>query len=223
MHEYKLSRVGLIIAVFVVAVALSSCLSRTGSSVDELSYSLPTTLQVEKGRALLNTNIVYDSYTEEGVWLLIDGQAALKRKGDSVSWDGSFRPETDTKLDLRVIWTAEDKVDLAGTAKVTVHGVAPQKGPIVTTSAVTFSGPVAYGVAKGSYIPGTTLTYVGDTEQGAELGGLVNEYAYRQIGDSIIWEGTLRDGVYLRAELRTVQFDASGLRLAGIATLWLGQ
>jgi hypothetical protein len=223
MHDHRLKGFRLTIGLLIAALALAGCLSRTGSTLDEISFGLPTTLPIEKGRALLSTNIVYDSYTKEGVWLLIDGQRALKRKGDSVSWSGSFAPETETKLDLRVIWTAEEKVDLAGTAKVVVHGVNPQKSPIVTTSAITFSGPVAYGVARDSYIPGTTLTYVGETEQGAELGGLVNEYAYRQIGDSIIWEGTLRDGVYLRAELRTVQFDANGLRLAGIATLWLGQ
>jgi len=38
-----------------------------------------------------------------------------------------------------------------------------------------------------------------------------------------VWEGSLRDGVYLRTELRTVQYDRNGLRLAGVATLWLGQ
>ncbi|MHB1317221.1 MAG: hypothetical protein ACYCYF_01240 [Anaerolineae bacterium] len=211
------------ICLLVAALALGACLSRTGQTAASLTYSLPTTLAINRGEALLTTNIVYDSSTEEGINLLIGGQPAHKRRGDSVNWEGSFMPETQTELDLRIVWNTEEKVDLAGTAKVVVSQVAPQQGPIITTSPITFSGPVAYGVAKGSYIPGTTLTYVGKTEQGAELGGLFNEYPYREIGDSIVWEGTLRAGVYLRVELRTVQFDDNGLRLAGIATLWLGQ
>lgn len=223
MLDYRPKRAALTIGVLLIAVALSGCLSHSGPNADKLSYNLPTTLSIERGAALYGTNIVYESFSEDGVWLVIDGQRALKRKGDSVSWAGSFRPETETELDLRVIWTTEEKVDLAGTAKVTVNNVVPQKRGIATTSPITFSGPVAYGVAKDSFIPGTTLSYVGATEQGAQLAGLDADYPYRQIGDSILWEGTLRDGVYLRAELRTVQFDNNGLRLAGISTLWLGE
>lgn len=223
MLQYRPKRAALTIGALLIAMALSGCLSYSGPNAEKLTYNLPTTLSIERGAALFSTNIVYESFSEDGVWLIIDGQRALKRKGDSVRWTGSFRPDTETELDLRVIWTTEEKVDLAGTAKVTVNKVAPQKRGIVTTSPITFSGPVAYGVARDSYIPGTTLSYVGATEQGAQLAGMDNEYPYRQIGDSIIWEGTLREGVYLRAELRTVQFDDNGLRLAGIATVWLGE
>ncbi|MFO7696406.1 MAG: hypothetical protein R6X16_04525 [Anaerolineae bacterium] len=223
MSEYRPKITGVAIALLFVALMLGGCLSRSGQTADSITYSLPTTLAINRGAALLSTNIVYDSSTEEGIYILIDGQRALKRKGDSVNWKGSFVPETETELDLRIVWNTEEKLDLAGTAKVVVKGVAPQQGAAVTTSPITFSGPVAYGVAKDSYIPGTTLTYVGHTGKGAELGGLFNEYPYRQIGDSIVWEGTLREGVYVRVELRTVQFDDNGLRLAGIATLWLGQ
>lgn len=223
MSNDRRSRVGLPIALVVAVLVMGACLSQTGPTMDRLTYSLPTTLSIQQGGALFSTGIVYDGHTEEGAWLVIDGQRALKRQGDSVKWGGSLVPGTETELDLRIVWITEDKVDLAGTAKITIQDVAPQKGPIATSSPVTFTGPVAYGVATSSYIPGTTLTYLGQTEQGAELGGLVNEFPYRQIGDSIIWEGTLREHVYLRAELRTVQFSTDGLRVAGVVTLWLGE
>lgn len=223
MSEYRPHRAGVAICLLVAALTLGACLSRTGQTAASLTYSLPTTLAINRGETLLTTNIVYHSYTDDGITLLIDGQQAQKRRGDSVNWKGSFMPETETELDLRIVWNTEQELNLAGTAKVLVHQVAPQQGPIITTSPITFSGPVAYGVAKDSYIPGTTLTYVGKTVQGAELGGLFNEYPYRQIGDSIVWEGTLRTDVFVRVELRTVQFDDNGLRLAGIATLWLGK
>jgi len=53
------------------------------------------------------------------------------------------------------------------------------------------------------------------------MGG-VEGYAYRKVGDSIFWEGSLRDGVYLRLDVRVVQFDDSGLRVTGLATIWIG-
>ena len=220
MLQYRPKRAALTIGALLIAMALSGCLSHSGPNAEKLTYNLPTTLSIERGAALFSTNIVYESFSEDGVWLIIDGQRALKRKGDSVRWTGSFRPDTETELDLRVIWTTEEKVDLAGTAKVTVNKVAPQKRGIVTTSPITFSGPVAYGVARDSYIPGTTYPRRCHGA-GCATGRHDNEYPYRQIGIPLSGKG--RCARSMRAELRTVQFDDNGLRLAGIATVWLGE
>ncbi|NLX43074.1 MAG: hypothetical protein GXY79_06300 [Chloroflexi bacterium] len=206
-----------------MTVLLSGCLGRSGLDNTELTFSLPTTLSITRGASLLNTGISYESASDDAVWLNIGGRRALKRMGDSVSWKGSLFAGTNAELALRLVHIGEDKVDLAGTARITVHDVSPEAGGLVTTAPVTFSGPVAYGVAVDSYIPGTTLAYLGPAEEGAELSGLGNEYPYRRMGDSVIWEGRLRPGVYLRTELRTVQYDSKGLRLAGIATLWFGE
>lgn len=210
-------------AVTILAPLLGGCLRSVGPAPARLTFNLPTALTIERGATLLNTNILYESSTQDGIYLLIDGQRALRRRGDSVRWRGSPVPGADVELDLRVAWHTEDQVHLAGTAVVTVRDLMPQSGLVDTSSPMTFSGPVAYGIAVATHIPGTTLTYVGETEQGAELGGLYGEYPYRRIGDSIVWEGRLRDGIYLRQELRTVHFDDRGLRVAGIGTLWLGR
>lgn len=218
------ARARLLLAITLLALlsSVGGCLKRVGSNPKELSFSLPTTLTIERGATLVGTDIRYDSTAEDGIYLLIGGQRALKRTGDSVKWSGSPVAGADVELDLRVVWHTEEQVNLAGKASVVVRDVAPEPGIADTSSQMSFSGPVAYGIPVGGYIPGTTLTYVGETEQGAELGGLYNEYPYRQVGDSIVWEGRLRDGVHLRMELRTVQFDGNGLRVAGLATLWLG-
>ncbi len=215
-------RLLLVLTLLALALAQSGCLTRIGATPERLCFNLPTALTLERGATLSGTDIQYESSSEDGVYLIIGGQRALKRTGDSVEWSGAPIAGTEVELDLRVIRHTEEQVNLAGKAGVVIRDVAPQPGLMDTSSQMSFSGPVAYGIAAGSYIPGTTLTYVGETEQGAELGGLFNEYPYRQVGDSIVWEGRLRDGVYLRMELRTVQFDDDGLRVAGLATLWLG-
>ena len=53
------------------------------------------------------------------------------------------------------------------------------------------------------------------------MGGM-EEYPYRKTGDSILWEGALRDGVCARLDLRVLQFDDKGLRVGGLVTLWIG-
>jgi hypothetical protein len=223
MHDYRPGRLWVAIGLLAAALLLGGCLSHVDAGPNRLTFSLPTTLSIDRGSTLMGTGILYDSPGNGGVYMIVDGQRALKRKGDSLSWSGSFIPETFTELDLRLVWNTEEKVDVVGTAQVVINSASPQVSNIVTSSPISFSGPVAYGIAKDSYIPGTTLTYLGEGESGAELGGLYNEYPYRQIGDSILWEGQLRAGVFLRMELRTVQFDRRGLRVAGVATLWLGE
>ncbi len=220
MVEYARKWLWLMGALLVLSPVLGGCLTRVGATPDRLSYNLPAAFTIERGSALLDTGIVYEASGEDGVYLLIDGQRALKRRGDSIQWQGSPVSGTEMDLDLRILWYTDEQMHLVGRASIIVLDVNPQTGVMDTTSELSFTGPVAYGIPHGGYLPGTTLTYEGETEQGAELGGLYNEYPYRQIGDSIIWEGRLRDGVYMRVELRTVQFGDNALRVAGIATLW---
>lgn len=209
---------GLLFAV----VLLAGCLATAGPRPEILTYSLPTTLTVDRGQALSCSDILYESAGDEGVYLVIDGQRALKRRGDSVKWSGSPELGADVSMDMRIVWYTEEQIHLVGMAHITVHNAAPRAGVAESVSGVSFSGPVAYGVTVDSYVPGTPLAYVGPSENGAELGGLYNEYPYRQIGDSILWEGRLRSQVYIRLELRTVHFDERGLRVAGFATIWFG-
>ncbi len=125
------------------------------------------------------------------------------------------------ELKLRVVWYTEQELYLVGTAKVVVDEIHPQAAKIDTSSPIKYGGPVVYSVNRGTTIPGTTWTYEGRTEEGAKLGG-IEGYPYRAVGDSIFWEGKLRERVYLRLDLRALQFDDKGLRAGGLVTLWLG-
>ena len=203
-----------------ILIGLAGCLARPGRS-SRLTYQLATALSVPVGQELPPTGIRYDRMGDRGAYVIINGQQALKKKGDSLSWSGTPREGVSLTLKQRVLWYTEDELHLVGTAKVVIDDTLPSAGPIATTSPVKYSGPVAYGVKKGSTIPGSSLTYLGQTDDGAELGGL-SEYPYRMVGDSIVWEGMLRPGVYSRLDLRVVQFDDRALRVGGIVTLWIG-
>ncbi|MHB0857482.1 MAG: hypothetical protein ACYC5M_07915 [Anaerolineae bacterium] len=208
---------------YIVALlfTLVGCIGKPVQPGGALTYTLPTAMTIQVGQELLRTGIRYERMSEEGAYLRIGGQDALKRKGDSVDWKGSPMAGVGVDLGMRVLWYTEEAVHLAGTATLDVEGANPRPGGATTTSAMSFTGPVAYAVGTGANIPGSTLRYEGVAEEGARLSG-VDGYPYRKVGDSILWEGVLRDQVSLRLELRVVQFDAQGLRVAGVATVWIG-
>ena len=211
-----------LIGVLLTSLLLAGCLPGAGSSASRLTYTLPTTLTVKAGQELPGTEIVYERMSGDSAQLRIKGQTALKRRGDSVSWKGLWRDGVTGDLALRVVHYSEEELRLAGTVKVVVEGVDPQRGVPRTSSPLHFAGPVAYSVSKGKGLPGTTFAYLGHAEDGAELGGL-NEYPFRKAGDSIVWEGRLRPGVYLKLDVRAVQYDDRALRVAGLASLWIGE
>ena len=61
---------------------------------------------------------------------------------------------------------------------------------------------------------------MGETEKGAHLGN-VEGYPYREVGDSIVWRGQLRDRLWLELNLRTALISEKSLNVAGIAELWI--
>ncbi len=215
-----LRRVGLIAVCCLLAFLPASCLLRTGTNPATLTYKLPTTITVPVGTLLPGTDIRYIGMTDEDANVLIGDQVAHKRKGDSLNWTGKPLDGVTVELKLRVVWYTETELRLLGTAKIVLNNVAPHATTALAQSEVKYSGAVAYALAKGAIIPGTTITYEGQFDEGAKLGGTA-DYPYREEGDSIQWEGTLRPGVYARFSLRVAQFDARALRVIGTISLWL--
>lgn len=212
----------IIVAVLSTLLLLTTgCLRRSKENPSELAYSLPTTITIPKDGQLPGTDIRYQGMDDDGAHVLINGQQALKRRGDSLDWKGQFQEGVDADLNLRVLWYTEDSLHLVGTAKIAIQDINPRPVSIVTTSPIKYSGPVAYSLAKGAVIPGSTLTYEGTSDDGAKLGG-ISGYPYRKEGDSIVWEGELRPGVYSELSLRVVQYDDRSMRVVGIVTLWIG-
>jgi len=204
-----------------VLLITAGCLRKPGKQPSTLTYRLPTTLTVAAGASLPGTDIKYDHMDDEGAHLLIGGQQALKRKGDSLDWAGEPVSGVSVDLKLRIVWYTETELRLAGTVKIKVEDAKPEMKAVTTSSPIKYGGAVVYGLAKDAAIPGTTVTFKGAADEGAELGG-ISGYPYRKVGDSILWEGKLRDNVYIRLAVRVLQFDEKGLRVGGLVTLWLG-
>jgi hypothetical protein len=211
------------IGTLLFSLVMASCLLPQGRLSSALVYTfVPSRITVQVGETIPGTDIRYSHMDENGAHVTIDGQPALKRQGDSLNWSGEPRPGVKVDLRLRVVWISDAQIELLGTTKVTVQDAQPRRAAIVTSSPMEYGGAVAYNVRKGNTIPGTLLTYEGETEEGARLGN-VDGYPFRRAGDSIFWEGMLVDDVYVRLDLRAVQYGERSLSVGGWATLWIGQ
>ena len=121
---------------------------------------------------------------------------------------------------LRVAIVGEQTLHVAGTITIDIATPKPQTEPADESAPVHYKLPVAYNVVKGAAIPGTVITYLGKTDQGAQLGN-VEGYAYRKEGDSIAWAGKLRDGVWVSLSLRTALVRDNALDVIGTADVWI--
>jgi len=195
---------------------------QSGEQGDWLVYSGPVEVSVEAGHSIPGTDLHYVGETDRGAEVRIGGQKAIRRTGDSLDYEGRPAQGVKMKLALRVAWFDEAKLHSVGTVGLSIRRPTPQEMRIATASPLRHAVPVMYWVAKGDLIPGTTISYQGKADQGAKLGG-VEGYPYRKAADSILWEGKLRDNVWLKLDLRTGFFDDERLQVAGLATMWVEQ
>ena len=187
-----------------------------------LTYKGPTEVKVEPGKTVPGSDILYVGISDKMAEFKIGGQRALKKVGDSLDWQGTPTPGVQLELNLRILLVTEQALHAGGTIDVQVENPTPRAAALDTGSQTKFSVPVTYGVDLGKNIPGTLLAYQGrDEEKGAKLGGIA-DYPYRKMGDSVVWEGKLRDNVSLKLDLRVLFFNENSLRVGGVATLWLG-
>ena len=214
-----LTRPLLLLAWLAISLPLAGCVQRS-SNTDTLTYRLPTAFTVSMGDTLPGTNIQYVSEDDTGVHFSIGGQDALKRKGDSLDWEGEPVAGVDAELSLRIIWYTAEEVYVAGTGKLVVADVAPATADVAEDAEIKYSGPMTYSVRKGDQIPGSLVTYEGQSDEGAQFSG-AGDYPYRKAGDSVFWEGQLRNGVSIRLDLRVVQYSENRATLAGLVTLWV--
>jgi hypothetical protein len=202
-------------------VGVVSCGPSSGKGSVELAYTAPVEVSVKAGENLPGTSIRYVGKSEKGAEVLIAGQHAFKQKGDSLDWKGDPVEGASVDFSLRILRFTEDTLHLVGTGKVVVRQPDPQPAFIQTDWPLKFTNaPVTYGVARNEYIPGTTVEYLGKEEEGAHLGG-IDGYPYRKGADSILWEGKIREKVYLRLNVRVLYIGENSLRVGGMADIWI--
>jgi len=218
-----LRKVTILVVLGLLLFFLPTCQRRPEGGPLELLYTAPFEAGIKKGSTLPGTGIGYVGLSDKGAEILIDDQTAFKQKGDSLDWKGSPVQNVDLDLTLRVLWITEQKLYVGGTAKVIVRDPAPEAARIPAAVPVKYSNaPVTYKVDKGDYIPGTLVKYLGKAEEGIELSG-VEGYPYRKFGDSIVWEGKLREKVFLKLNVRVIFIAEDFINVAGTATLLLTQ
>jgi hypothetical protein len=195
-----------------LAALLPAC--QFGGTSENLEYTAPIETGIDVGQSIPGTGITYAGQVALGADLVINGQHAFKQKGDSVEWSGAPVGGMTASFSGRVLLYNESTCHVIGTVKVSIPKPDPQAAPNVPESPVRFRAVVTYGIAKGGRIPGTLVTYVRKATEGAELSG-IEGYAFRKPGDSIVWQGKLRDGVYVIVNVREVFATEMNLQVAG--------
>ena len=192
---------------------------------DTISFNTLTYRRLlAEGEFIPGTRMRYVGSEGNSYIVEIDGLTATKQTADSFSWKGLIAPAVVARYNLRLTSSLLSN-DLAAVGPVEIMILSPNPTQLPNTnppaSDIEFEELlINYNVPAGFTVPGTTLSYVGMTEDGAELAG-TSGYPYFQQGDSLVWVGQLRDNVILRYDLRIISTSADSIRLTGVAKLWI--
>jgi hypothetical protein len=182
---------------------------------------------LEPGNRVPMTQMVYVNRDGQNYNVTIDGLAATKRAGDSFSWRGVIAPGVVARYNLRLSPTLSgDNILVVGPVDVAILNPVPVELanlPPATQGSIHFTAiDIDTKIAKGDNIPGTTLVFEGEREEGALLSGTAG-YPYRAMGDSLIWSGRLRGNVMVRYSLRVAGLSDEQLSLVGTAEIWIDE
>ena len=168
------------------------------------------------------TQIFFTGQEGDAYKVTLDGLPIEKYAVDSLNWTGIVAPGVAADYSMRVVPALNGNMTVAGLVDVAIIDAFP----VAVSNGTTLSGPIVFRNIPQSYnidvdqsIPGTTLFYLGQTPNGAQLGGTDNPY--RLEGDALVWTGLLRSNVSVRYDLRVVSFSDSNLRLVGTAELYI--
>lgn len=200
-----------------LAALLAACASREAGS---LTYNGPTEQTVPMNGGIPGSNVRYVGYSPEGAVVLIDDQRANKKVGDSLDWQNEPVPGVRVSMAQRIVAANEERLQTVGTVRVVVSEAQPAVAQFPDNPSFRYKVAVTYTVRKGERIPGTLITYKGNTENGAEFEG-VSGYPYRKLGDSVSWSGRLRGNAYLDMTSRVTVYTDDFVTLVGLADIGL--
>jgi hypothetical protein len=191
---------------------------------DTLTYNVPVySVTLNPGDYVPGTQLRYIGRNSDAYDVTIDGLTATKRTADSFNWQGVVAPGVIGRYSLRLTPAFGERLIAAGLVNISVLNPVPipVPGTPPITSTLHYGGILdRFVVPVGTVIPGTTIIYEGQAQDGVQLGG-TGGYPYFAQGDSVIWLGRLRENVTLRYDLRVESFNEETLRLIGTAELWI--
>ena len=160
-----------------------------------------------------------DTYNVE-----IDGLPAPRIAGDSLPWSGIVAPGVYADYGLKIIPTYNEEANslkAQGVVKLTLFKTTPVEGGKINRTdppLVYQAVPVEWRVPLAGRVPGTTFVWQSEDQGKFTFTGSA-QYSLRQLGDSLIWSGLLRDNVAATFNLRLVQIENNLLLLRGSADL----
>jgi len=183
----------------------------------------PAEQRIQLGQRIPGTDIALVAIDGTDAEFRIDGLRSVRTVGDSLHFDGDW-PGIDGvqyNLRLRIYRIGSTNVRAAGVHQLRIQNVQPVARDIDTFgSAMRF--PVVESAAVGETIRGTSFTYLGQTERGAEIGGLpAGEFPYFKTGDRIRWQGMLRPDIPIAYNVRVAWYNADTIRIGGVARVYL--
>ena len=190
-------------------------------------FNGPTEFRLVPGETIPGTDIRLTAVTDEGAEFSISGQRSLRVIGDSLDFDGNW-PGLDGSfynLRSRIYRVGNDSIRAGGVHQLTIDRIAPQEGTLVpaeSTGAHTSRFLYSSAAGLGEQFSGMTLGYAGADDRGAKLSGLPPDtYAYRKVGDSIAWQGTLRQDIAVAYAARMLLYGENSARIGGIVKVSL--
>ncbi|MGB1252642.1 MAG: hypothetical protein ACPG8W_18660 [Candidatus Promineifilaceae bacterium] len=174
------------------------------------------------GQRVPGTQLQFVGKSDNVYTVSIDGVMGGIQDGNSFNWKGIIGPGATADYRLKLLPTFTDtELKANGDVLITlfdpnpVESVLPQ---VADTGLVYAKMPIDYVVPIGRQIPGTSLIYTGDDNGAHTFSGteLLNRFF---IGDSILWNGFLRDNIYIQNNLELKSVEENGLQVVGTVTL----
>jgi hypothetical protein len=182
----------------------------------------PTERRLNIGEGIPGTDIVLTASAADGAEFQIAGLRSVRKAGDSLDYDGGWPGLAGVEYHLRarLYFVGETNVRLAGVHQLIITNIQPSLDNSVAINGQTLKFPYTVSANAGEALPGLSYRYIGSGDQGVQLGGLPEgEFPYRQLGDSIVWQGRLRDNIVASYDLRLLFYNSEQARVGGIVTV----
>lgn len=202
-----------------VIVVLAGCSFVPGSGGGSvLKFDGATEQSIGMGESIPGSDIRFVGFSDQGAEVMINGQRAVKKVGDSLDWKATVAPGVDVSMPLRIVLADASRLQTVGMIHVTISGANPQPAAFPGGSPYIYKVATGYTVRKGDRIPGTTIIFRGKTDEGAQFEG-VDGYPSRRMGDSVTWSGRLNKNAYIDTTMRVAAYTEDVLTVAGLATI----
>ncbi len=179
---------------------------------------------LEENVRVPGTTIVYQNADGENIFVEIDGQPVTRRVGDVIAGSSLLVPGVHGRYNLNLTSSAFSSARLVGDVTATIFNPAPVEliGVINPPEAnLVYEGiNIDYRIPLGRQLPGSTVTYQGQTVNGAQLAGTA-QYNILPERNSFVWTGRLTPHSIIQYDLRALSITSDQLHMVGTAKLYL--